>query len=260
MSAIEFADVSFGYGGADAAPLLEGFSLEIAEGGVTCIVGPNGCGKSTTLKLACGLLEPSAGSVRVQGRDLRGLASKERARVVSLLAQQPAAAPMTVRQLVECGRFPHHGAFPKLTADDAELVLSALETCGAAPFAERMLAELSGGQLQRAYLAMVLAQDAPVILLDEPTAALDASASFEIAELMRTLASDHGKAVVAVIHDINLALSYADELCVMSNGRLLAQGSAEDERVLDAVERAFDVRVELLCGKAGSAYGLFRRR
>lgn len=256
MSAIEFDCVSFGY---TEHKVFDGLSLDIEGNGVTCIVGPNGSGKSTLLKLASGLAAPHTGCVRVQGRDIGGLSAKQRACLVGLLAQQPKAAPMTVRQLTECGRHPHRRAFSPLTDADAHLIEHALEAAGTATFADRMLGELSGGQLQRAYLAMVLAQDTPIVLLDEPTAALDVSASFEVANLMRSLNREHGKAVIAVVHDLNLALTCADTLCVMSAGRVLAQGSPRDPKVLAAVEEAFDVTVELLHGNSGSAYGLFGR-
>lgn len=256
MSAIEFENVAFGYG---ERRVFDGLSLSIEGDGVTCVVGPNGSGKSTLLKLASGLVSPHAGRVRVQGRDMGGLSAKQRACLVGLLAQQPKAAPMTARQLAEYGRHPHRRAFFPLVEKDVRLIESALETAGAATFADRMLGELSGGQLQRAYLAMVLAQDTPIVLLDEPTAALDVSASFEVASLMRSLSREHGKTVVAVVHDLNLALTCADELCVVGGGHVLAQGSPRDPKVLAAVEEAFGVTVELLHGSSGSAYGLFGR-
>ena len=118
---------------------------------------------------------------------------------------------------------------------------------------------LSGGQRQRAFIAMVLAQDAPVVLFDEPTSFLDVSACYEVMELMRSLKEEHGKTVVAVIHDINLALKYSDEVCVMRAGKLLAQGAPHEAEVLAAVEDAFDVRIELLHGELGSSYALWRR-
>ena len=121
------------------------------------------------------------------------------------------------------------------------------------------VAELSGGQRQRAFIAMVLAQDTPVVLFDEPTSFLDVSACYEVMELMRSLKEEHGKTVVAVIHDIDLALRYSDEVCVMRDGKLLAQGAPQEAEVLAAVEDAFDVRIELLHGELGSLYALWRR-
>lgn len=256
MASVQLSDVSFGYG---ERALFCGLDLELAQGKVTSIIGPNGCGKSSLLKLASGICKPWEGSIRVLGHDASALSSKERARLLSLLAQEHAAPPMNVRRLVECGRFPHHGMFTTMDAADYEVVDRALATCGLTELAEHPVAELSGGQRQRAFIAMVLAQDAPVVLFDEPTSFLDVSACYEVMELMRSLKEEHGKTVVAVIHDINLALKYSDEVCVMRAGKLLAQGSPHEAEVLAAVEDAFDVRIELLHGELGSSYALWRR-
>ena len=256
MASVQLSDVSFGYG---ERALFCGLDLELAQGKVTSIIGPNGCGKSSLLKLASGICKPWEGSIRVLGHDASALSSKERARLLSLLAQEHTAPPMSVRRLVECGRFPHHGMFATMDAEDYEAVDRALATCGLAELAEHPVAELSGGQRQRAFIAMVLAQDAPVVLFDEPTSFLDVSACYEVMELMRSLKEEHGKTVVAVIHDINLALKYSDEVCVMRAGKLLAQGAPHEAEVLAAVEDAFDVRIELLHGELGSSYALWRR-
>ena len=256
MASVQLSDVSFGYG---ERALFCGLDLELAQGKVTSIIGPNGCGKSSLLKLASGICKPWEGSIRVLGHDASALSSKERARLLSLLAQEHAAPPMSVRRLVECGRFPHHGMFATMGAADYEVVDRALATCGLAELAEQPVAELSGGQRQRAFIAMVLAQDAPVVLFDEPTSFLDVSACYEVMELMRSLKEERGKTVVAVIHDINLALKYSDEVCVMRAGKLLAQGAPHEAEVLAAVEDAFDVRIELLHGELGSSYALWRR-
>ncbi len=256
MASVQLSDVSFGYG---ERALFCGLDLELAQGKVTSIIGPNGCGKSSLLKLTSGICKPWEGSIRVLGHDASALSSKERARLLSLLAQEHAAPPMSVRRLAECGRFPHHGMFATMDAVDYEVVDRALATCGLAELAEHPVAELSGGQRQRAFIAMVLAQDAPVVLFDEPTSFLDVSACYEVMELMRSLKEEHGKTVVAVIHDINLALKYSDEVCVMRAGKLLAQGAPHEAKVLAAVEDAFDVRIELLHGELGSSYALWRR-
>lgn len=256
MASVQLSNVTFGYG---ERALFRGLNLELAQGKVTGIIGPNGCGKSSLLKLASGICKPWEGSIHVLGRDVSALSSKERARLLSLLAQEHAAPPMSVRRLVECGRFPHHGIFATMDAADCRAVDRALEACRLAEIAERPVAELSGGQRQRVFIAMILAQDAPVVLFDEPTSFLDVSACYEVMELMRSLKEEHGKTVVAVIHDINLALKYSDEVCVMRAGKPLAQGAPHEAAVLAAVEDAFDVRVELLHGELGSSYALWRR-
>lgn len=256
MASVQLSNVTFGYG---ERALFRGLDLELAQGKVTGIIGPNGCGKSSLLKLASGICKPWEGSIHVLGRDVSALSPKERARLLSLLAQEHAAPPMSVRRLVECGRFPHHGIFATMDSADCKAVDRALEACRLAEIAERPVAELSGGQRQRVFIAMILAQDAPVVLFDEPTSFLDVSACYEVMELMRSLKEEHGKTVVAVIHDINLALKYSDEVCVMRAGKPLAQGAPHEAAVLAAVEDAFDVRVELLHGELGSFYALWRR-
>ena len=143
MASVQLSDVSFGYG---ERALFCGLDLELAQGKVTSIIGPNGCGKSSLLKLASGICKPWEGSIRVLGHDASALSSKERARLLSLLAQEHAAPPMSVRRLVECGRFPHHGMFATMDAADYEVVDRALATCGLAELAEHPVAELSGGQ------------------------------------------------------------------------------------------------------------------
>lgn len=253
MASVQLSDVSFGYG---ERALFSKLTLELAEGKVTSIIGPNGCGKSSLLKLASGICKPWKGSIGVLGRDVSALSSKERAR----LLQEHAAPPMSVRRLVACGRYPHHGILSTMDAADYEAVERALEACRLADLAERPTAELSGGQRQRTFIAMVLAQDTPIVLFDEPTSFLDVSACYEVMELMRSLKEEHGKTVVAVIHDIDLALRYSDEICVMHDGKLLAQGAPQEAEVLAAVEDAFDVRIELLHGELGSLYALWRRQ
>lgn len=257
MASVQLSDVSFGYG---ERALFSELTLELAEGKVTSIIGPNGCGKSSLLKLASGICKPWKGSISVMGRDVSALSSKERARLLSLLTQEHAAPLMSVRRLVACGRYPHHGILATMDAADYEAVERALETCRLADLAERPVAELSGGQRQRAFIAMVLAQNTPIVLFDEPTSFLDVSACYEVMELMRSLKDEHGKTVVAVIHDIDLALRYSDEVCVMRDGKLLAQGAPQEAEVLAAVEDAFDVRIELLHGELGSFYALWRRQ
>lgn len=254
---IRLENVTFGYA---SQPLFRDFSLKLSSGKITSIIGPNGCGKSTLLKLISGACKPSKGTVRVCGHDIAKLGSKERARVMSLMVQEHTAPPVNVRQLVEFGRYPHHGAFSKLGQEDHDAVERALEATRLSPLAGANVNELSGGQRQRAFIAMALAQDTQVVLLDEPTSFLDISANYDVMELMRSLKSEHGKTVVAVIHDINLALKYSDEVCVLRDGELLAQGAPQEPQVLKGIELAFNVRVELMHSELGSIYALFKAR
>lgn len=214
--ALEFRNVSFSY---ESAPVLGGFSLAIPAGGVTGIIGPNGCGKSTLLKLADVLLEPSCGEVFAAGKPVNALPARERARLVALLPQVHRTPAMIVRDLVMCGRYAHMGVFGRPGAEDEQAVDAALEEVGIASFAGKMARRLSGGERQRAFLAMAVAQDARILLLDEPTTYLDVRAAHETMHLVRELSERRGTSVVAVIHDLDLALRSCDRIVVLGGRR-----------------------------------------
>lgn len=256
MDRLRFDNISFGYGD---RTLFEGLSLDIKKARITSIIGPNGCGKSSLLKLASAIHKPWEGEISVFERKVGELRPKQRAQLIGHLSQEHSMPPMSVRKLIECGRHPHQGPFAQMDTSDKEIVEEALSTCGLSALAERPVPELSGGQRQRAFIAMIVAQDAPVMLLDEPTSFLDVSACYEVMDLMRLLRDKHGKTIVTVLHDIDMALRYSDEICVMREGRLLAQGTPCDHDVLDGIEAAFDVRIEHLHGRLGSAYALFNQ-
>ncbi len=256
MGALDFEDVSFGYKGNF---LFDGFSASFPKGQVSCIVGPNGCGKSTLAKLAMGLVKPFAGRVLVQGRDVAALTARERARLLGVLVQQQEAPAMTVRELVACGRFPHCGPFARLGDTDRRRIDEALSLAGVYDLRDRQLRSLSGGQRQRARMAMVLAQDALLVLLDEPTSFMDVAACFDMMRLVRRV-RDCGKTVVAVVHDLNLALSVADAVFVMERGRLTAQGAPADECVRVAIEQSFGVCLERAETPRGTAWVTFERQ
>lgn len=266
VPALSYQGVSFSYGGrggratdAGIVPLIQGLSLDIPSGCVTGIVGPNGCGKSTLLKLADGLLRPSAGTVLVEGRDVCGMSARERARRVAMLPQVHRTPSMTVHDLVMCGRYARMGAFGRASAEDERAVDDALSELRLGGIARKRARSLSGGERQRAFLAMVVAQEAGVLLLDEPTTYLDVHAAFETMELARGLNRRRGVTVIAVIHDLDLALRSCDRLVVMCDGTVLAQGEAGDATVLSAVERAFDVDVLPVETPRGRAYAAFAR-
>ena len=255
MGELDFENVVFGYGG---NTLFNGFSASFAKGQISCIVGPNGCGKSTLAKLAMGLMKPASGRVLIQGRDVASLDSRERARRLGVLVQQQEAPMMTVRELVACGRFPHHGPLSRLDEADARCIDETLSLAGIYDLRDRPLRSLSGGQRQRARMAMVLAQDAPVVLLDEPTSFMDAAACFDMMRLVRQV-RERGKTVIAVIHDLNLALSVADAVFVMERGRLAAQGAPDEAAVHSAIEQSFGVRLERAETPSGVAWVPFER-
>ncbi|WP_281654727.1 ABC transporter ATP-binding protein [Eggerthella sinensis] len=252
--AIDVRDVVFSYG---KEPFIDGLSATFPHGRVTSIVGPNGCGKSTMIKLVDGLLRPQAGEVRVDGVPTLSLKAKERARRVAVLAQASRPPAMTVEALVACGRYPHQARQGRLSREDRAQVECALELAGIARFRTHELRRLSGGERQRAFIAMTLAQDTELIVLDEPTTYLDIRACHETMELVRRLNEEAHKTIVMVIHDLDLALRYSDRLLVMERGRAVSSGTVEEVLAAGAIEHAFGVSIHPHEAKEGRAYTLF---
>ena len=216
-------DLTVSYG---AATIIDGLVLDVPRGGVTTIVGPNGCGKSTLLRAVAGLIPRERGEVVLDGRNSAEMKRREIARTLAVLPQTPVAPDgLTVRDLVGRGRHPHQTWLRQTSGNDRAMVDEVMELTQVAGFAERPLERLSGGQRQRAWIAMVLAQDTPLVLLDEPTTYLDLSHSVELLALIRRLADDMGRTVVMVLHDLNLAARFSDQLVVMKGGEVQAAGT-----------------------------------
>lgn len=228
-----------GYGGRD---VLRGASLEAQAGQITAILGPNGCGKSTLLKALCGIVPASSGAVELDGRDLLALPLKRRAQAVAYLPQSRQVPDITVGRLVLHGRFPHLGYPRRYRREDREIAESAMARLGLLEMADTPLEQLSGGQRQKVYIAMALAQDADVLLLDEPTTYLDISQQYQILRQARALAGA-GKHVVIVIHDLSHALAAADRVALMADGAVCAQGTPEEVFNSGALDETFGVRV-----------------
>ena len=224
---------------------LHQVSAEIQPGRLTAIVGPNGCGKSTLMKCLAGLLKHSAGSIRLEGRDFREIPEKERARYISYMPQSRITPDISVRQLVTHGRYPHLKWGHGLSNTDREIVDLALERTHMIDYAKRSVSHLSGGERQRAYLAMMLAQQTPVMLLDEPTTYLDLSSQFSLMELLRDLCRE-GHSTVAVLHDLSLALEYADCILLMQDGWLIAEGTPDEVFHTGKIQQVFNVDVNRL--------------
>lgn len=226
--------------------ILNGVSARIASGKVTSIIGPNGCGKSTLLRSMARILQPQSGAIRFDGVDIWQSEPAEHARKVAFLSQSPIAPDgLRVRALVERGRTPHLGPFRPFSTADHDAVQRAMEMTGLLELADRRVDRLSGGQRQRAWIAMSLAQDTPVLLLDEPTTYLDLPHQIEVMRLARQLNQQMGITVVMVLHDINLAASHSDEIIAMRAGRILRQGPPEKVVGADLLFELFDIPLTL---------------
>ena len=245
-SEVELAaeQLTVGYG---ARAVLSALDLQIRGGAITAIIGPNGCGKSTLLRTLGRLLKPSDGTVLLRGDAITSLRIRDIAQRMALLPQGPMAPEgMTVQELVARGRHPHQSFFRQWSAEDADKVRAALELTGLTDLADRDVATLSGGQRQRAWIAMTLAQDTDLLLLDEPTTYLDISHSVEVLDLVERLHADLGRTVVMVIHDLNLAARYADELVVMHDGQVAAQGPPDEVITEQLLADVFDLEARLI--------------
>jgi iron complex transport system ATP-binding protein len=230
-------DIRVAYGSGN--DVLKGVSLNVPDGGFTVIIGPNACGKSTLLKCLARMLRPKAGRVTLDGKDIHGYRQKDSAKIIGLLPQNPQAPEgITVFDLVARGRYPHQSLLRQWSAEDEEAVIAALEDARVADLSERTLDELSGGQKQRVWIAMALAQQTPILLLDEPTTYLDIAHQIEVLDLANALYLG-GRTVVAVLHDLNLAFRYATNLVVMRDGEIVTEGLPGRVVTSDLRERAF---------------------
>lgn len=219
-------DLSLGYGD---RTIIEHLDLSIHTGVITTVIGPNGCGKSTLLRSLGRLLKPKAGSVMLDGRAISSMKTKEVARTLGMLPQAPTAPEgLTVADLVSRGRHPHQSWIRQWSSDDEAEVANALELTGVGDLADRPVDELSGGQRQRAWISMALAQGTDILLLDEPTTYLDLAHSIEVLDLVDRLHEELGRTIVMVLHDLNLALRYSDQLIVMKQGTIVTSGRPQD--------------------------------
>ncbi len=232
-------DLSISYG---ARKALDGFTISLAPGEVRALIGPNGSGKSTALQGLAGLVKPERGSVTIDGEPMAGMTRRQIAHRLSFLPQQPTAPDeMTVEQLVRQGRFAHVGLFRRYQQRDEEAIAWALESTGLAPLAQRSLSALSGGERQRAWISAALAQEARILLLDEPTSFLDIGYQIEVLDLVHRLSRERGVTVVMAIHDLNQAMSISDRISLLEKGRLVFDGEATDLAESGLIERVFRV-------------------
>jgi len=243
-SGLSAREITVGYG--KDAPILEGLSLDVLEGELTVIVGPNACGKSTLLRCLARVLGARSGVVELDGIELGTMNQKALARRLGLLAQSSVApGDMFVEDLVARGRYPYQSVLHQWSDEDDEAVARAMKDAGVADLVGRRVGELSGGQRQRVWIAMSLAQATDILLLDEPTTYLDLNHQLEVLRLAQRLHRD-GVTVVAVLHDLHLAFRYATHLVFMKDGEVVAQGAPRDVVTAELIERVFSVPCRII--------------
>lgn len=236
--------LTLGYGD---RTVIDSLDLAVPAGRVTAIIGANACGKSTLLRAMSRLLAPRHGHVLLDGKAVHRLPAKQLARTLGLLPQSPIAPEgITVADLVGRGRHPHQGFLARWTAEDDAAVAAALDATGTAALADRAVDELSGGQRQRVWIAMALAQQTDLLLLDEPTTFLDVSHQIEVLDLLTDLNRSRGTTIVMVLHDLNLAARYADHLVALAAGRLHAAGSPEEVLTQETVRTVFGLENQVI--------------
>ncbi|MFH8443068.1 ABC transporter ATP-binding protein [Streptomyces sp. NPDC018026] len=240
--------VTVGYG---SRSVIDGLDVAIPPGVITTIIGPNGCGKSTLLRTLSRLLRPTGGTVVLDGEDIAGLRTRDVAKKLGLLPQAPVAPEgLTVSDLVARGRHPHQSWLRQWSSDDADVVRRALAMTGVSDLADRPVDSLSGGQRQRVWISMTLAQGTDLLLLDEPTTYLDLAHAVDVLDLVDDL-HESGRTVVMVLHDLNLAARYSDNLVVMREGEILAQGHPRDVITAGLLHEAFGLRAKVIDDPVG---------
>lgn len=238
---IEVKDITKYYG---SSAVLQQVSALIQPGGITSIIGPNGAGKSTLLTIIGRLLTPDSGSVHVNQLDIANTPSEQLAKELSILRQENQfTSRLTVYDLVGFGRYPYSKG--RLTQEDRQKILQALHFLDLAPFADRFIDQLSGGQRQRAYVAMVLCQDTNYVLLDEPLNNLDMKHSVAMMRQIRRAADELGKTIVLVIHDINFASAYSDQIIAMRDGNVVFSGTPDEVMDTRVLREIFDTEVRI---------------
>jgi iron complex transport system ATP-binding protein len=243
------SDVSYAYSvrhDRDHAFMLRQLSVSIPRGSLTGLLGPNGCGKTTLLKLLSGVLNPQHGVVAFDGRSLRQIARRELARHVAVVPQETHPAfDYTALEMVLMGRHPHLGPFQLEGPHDLAVAYDAMMATGTADLAERSYMTLSGGEKQRVVIASALAQNPDVLLLDEPTASLDVGYQLEVASLLLRLNRERGVTMVLATHDLNLAAGLCDTLVLMRGGRVLADGPTRDVLTPSSIAELYDVDADV---------------
>ncbi|MFD0271317.1 ABC transporter ATP-binding protein [Streptomyces sp. NPDC127106] len=237
-------NVTLGY---EQRVIAENLSVEIPDNSFTVIVGPNACGKSTLLRALSRMLKPAAGQVLLDGQAIGSMPAKKVAKTLGLLPQSSVAPDgITVADLVARGRYPHQGLLRQWSKEDERIVLESMASTGVAELADRSVDELSGGQRQRVWIAMALAQQTPLLLLDEPTTYLDIQHQIDVLDLCAELHENQGRTLVAVLHDLNHAARYATHLIAMRGGKVVAEGPPAEVVTAELVEKVFGLRCRII--------------
>ncbi len=249
---IKLNNVTTGY---NKVEIIKNINIGFEEGTITSIVGKNGCGKTTLLKTASNLLAPFRGSVTIGLKDISNISSKELAKKVSFLPQLRTIPNITVFNLVMHGRYPYLGFSRTPQKQDKDIVREAIENMGLNKYSDKNIQELSGGQRQKVYIAMVLAQNTDIIFLDEPTTYLDINHQLEILEILKKL-KQMGKTIVMVLHDLGNALSYSDKICLMENGEVAIYETPQAVFESKAIDKIFKINSAqvLIEGKGEKQY------
>ena len=227
--------------------IINNLEIVIPERKITSIIGPNGCGKSTLLKAVGRILKPERGSVYLDGIDIYTLNTKEVAKKMSILPQSPKApSGITVGELVSYGRFPHQHSLKKLTVEDKKIIQWAMDITKLSEYEVTLVDNLSGGQRQRVWIAMALAQQTDIILLDEPTTYLDLAYQLEILELLYRLNKEQGCTIAMVLHDLNLASRFSDYIIAMRSGKIIEYGTPDEVICEDVLKKTFNINADII--------------
>ncbi len=244
MSIITVKEARVGY---DSNIVIDNLSLKIKQGKITTIIGENGCGKSTLLKAIGRILKLKKGEIYVQGLNVHSTNTKQIAKILGMLPQSPKAPNgLSVEEIVEYGRYPHKQKKNSLTKEDHDIVNWALEQTDLLEFKDRNIQALSGGQRQRVWIAMVLAQQTDIILLDEPTTYLDMAYQLEVLQLVQQLNREKGITVIMVLHDINQASRFSDELIMLHQGAVIEQGAPYDVMNNETLRKVFHIDAHIM--------------
>lgn len=250
---IKIEGIKFSYGNKE---ILKNINLEIKKGKMIGILGPNGCGKSTLLKNILGYLKPSSGNIFINNKKTDSISSKELAKLVSLVPQKSSLmSPMTVEDFVLMGRLPHlTSSWSGYREEDFKIVKDKLNFLELNKFEKRVALSLSGGEFQRVLLARALVQDTELLLLDEPTSALDLNHAVEILNSVKMLVSNHGITGVAVLHDLNLASMFCDEIVMMKDGEVHYQGTPQEVIKEEILKEIYNLKSRVFCGENNIPY------